>query len=254
MTIQFCAAHNHLQARPPPPSQQVPWVPGNAWYSWSRTQPQSQRPNKQPQQNQQGQAQVQGQAQSQNNPYKRVLKRPSAEYMAMRLSDNPLGLSDTIPRYVFPGFPSLIFMLTMVHDCQFNLPCLFLSRTYLYELYREKGGSEHAEYEDANGRRVHEPRGPIPSRKPYLAPEEEEDQAGMSCKPSSNPSSYSRRLHGNVDRQSSEPIPSSDGQNHKHNPSRHSSEPSSLGRPSASASVLQPNLTTPYPLPPTDPN
>jgi hypothetical protein len=34
------------------------------------------------------------------NPYKRVPRPPSAEYLATKLSDNPLGLSNMVPRCV----------------------------------------------------------------------------------------------------------------------------------------------------------
>jgi hypothetical protein len=52
---------------------QASWVPGAAW--------------NQPQQQQQS-----------HNPYRRVVNPPSAAYLAQKLSDNPLGLTNMVPR------------------------------------------------------------------------------------------------------------------------------------------------------------
>ncbi|TFK67582.1 hypothetical protein BDN72DRAFT_888856 [Pluteus cervinus] len=68
-----------------PTQSQVPWAAGSAW---RRTQPHISVPHPPPPQQQQQQT---------FNPYKRVPKPPSAEYLATELSDNPLGLSDMIP-------------------------------------------------------------------------------------------------------------------------------------------------------------
>ncbi|KAF5390055.1 hypothetical protein D9757_003790 [Collybiopsis confluens] len=68
---------NQGSAQPP----QASWVPGAAW-NQSQSQPQPQ-----PQQQQQS-----------YNPYKRVINPPSASYLAQKLSDNPLGLTNMIPR------------------------------------------------------------------------------------------------------------------------------------------------------------
>jgi transcription initiation factor TFIID subunit TAF12 len=62
------------------------WIPAQAWLQ---------------QQQQQWQVQQQQMQQAANfNPYKRVPRPPSAEYLATKLSDNPLGLSNMVPRYV----------------------------------------------------------------------------------------------------------------------------------------------------------
>ncbi|KIK70123.1 hypothetical protein GYMLUDRAFT_34588 [Collybiopsis luxurians FD-317 M1] len=55
---------------------QASWVPGQAW----------------------SQSQQQQQQQQSYNPYKRVVNPPSAQYLAQKLSDNPLGLTNMIPR------------------------------------------------------------------------------------------------------------------------------------------------------------
>jgi hypothetical protein len=67
-----------------PPAQHIPWVPGQAW-------PQMRHPHPQAQQAQQ---------QANYNPYKKVIKPPSAEYLAEPLRDNPLGLTNMIPACV----------------------------------------------------------------------------------------------------------------------------------------------------------
>jgi hypothetical protein len=41
--------------------------------------------------------QQQQQQQQSFNPYKRQPKPPSAEYLALKLSDNPLGLTNMVP-------------------------------------------------------------------------------------------------------------------------------------------------------------
>lgn len=64
---QFNPAYNHAHSR----AQAAPWQPAPAW------------------------------AQAANvNPYKRQPKPPSAEYLATALVDNPLGLTNMIPRRV----------------------------------------------------------------------------------------------------------------------------------------------------------
>ena len=65
--------------RPVPQQGQIRWQPGQAW----------------PQMSQHFQAPQQQQAAF--NPYKKPVKEPSAEYMASKLSDNPLGLHGLIP-------------------------------------------------------------------------------------------------------------------------------------------------------------
>lgn len=66
-----------------PPAQHVPWIPGQAWRPQMRQHPQGQQ-----------------QQQANFNPYKKVIKPPSAEYLAEPLRDNPLGLTNMIPAYV----------------------------------------------------------------------------------------------------------------------------------------------------------
>ena len=58
-------------------AKHVPWIPSHQWM---------------PQNNQQSSSSA-SQQQASHNPYKRVPRPPSAEYLATRLSDNPLGLS-----------------------------------------------------------------------------------------------------------------------------------------------------------------
>lgn len=67
--------------------QHVPWIPSHHWTNY-----QSQRPVQQ-----QPQASSQSSQQASFNPYKRVPKPPSAEYLATELSSNPLGLENMIP-------------------------------------------------------------------------------------------------------------------------------------------------------------
>ncbi|KAF9456876.1 hypothetical protein BDZ94DRAFT_1292664 [Collybia nuda] len=63
-----------------PPAQHVPWIAGQAW------RPPNQRPpGQQPQQP------------ANFNPYKKVIKPPSAEYLSEPLRENPLGLTGMIP-------------------------------------------------------------------------------------------------------------------------------------------------------------
>ncbi|KAJ7615019.1 hypothetical protein DFH06DRAFT_1484140, partial [Mycena polygramma] len=60
------------------------WIPSQAWHQ---------------QRQQEWQAQQQQMAAAASyNPYKRVPRPPSAEYLATKLSDNPLGLTNMIPR------------------------------------------------------------------------------------------------------------------------------------------------------------
>jgi|ERR1700722_69733 len=68
---------------PPQPPNNVGWAPGFGWHGGVQ-------PNMQ--------AVGQGPG-SYLNLYKRVPRAPSAEYMATELVDNPLGLSNMIPRY-----------------------------------------------------------------------------------------------------------------------------------------------------------
>ena len=87
---QYNPAYNHQRAQQQQHQQQyVPWIPSRHWGV-----PVQQHQ----QQQQQSQQQQPQQASSQSyNPYKRVPRPPSAEYLASQLSDNPLGLSNMIP-------------------------------------------------------------------------------------------------------------------------------------------------------------
>jgi hypothetical protein len=62
------------------------WLPAQAWGFVPH--PHQFRPQQQQQQQQQ---------QQHYNPYKRQPRAPSAEYLATKLSDNPLGLTNMIP-------------------------------------------------------------------------------------------------------------------------------------------------------------
>jgi hypothetical protein len=76
----FNSAYQHPHSGQPPP-QNTGWAPGYGWYGSMQNQSSAQ-------------------AAGSYNPYKRVPRPPSAEYMASSLSDNPLGLTNMIPRYV----------------------------------------------------------------------------------------------------------------------------------------------------------
>ncbi|KAJ7442481.1 hypothetical protein B0H11DRAFT_2093837 [Mycena galericulata] len=60
------------------------WIPGQAWHQHRQQEWQAQ--------------QQQMAAAASFNPYKRVPRPPSAEYLATKLSDNPLGLTNMVPR------------------------------------------------------------------------------------------------------------------------------------------------------------
>jgi hypothetical protein len=92
---QFNAAYQWPAAGPVPPSH-AGWAPGYGWHGGGGggggvgvgvggMQP--------------GQPGMQ-QGPGSFNPYKRAPRQPSAEYMATELVENPLGLSNMIPRYV----------------------------------------------------------------------------------------------------------------------------------------------------------
>jgi hypothetical protein len=77
---QFNSAFSNQ--RPAPQQNHIPWQPGQAW----------------PQMSQQFRAQQQHQQQQSSfNPYKKPVREPSAEYLASKLSDNPLGLYGLVP-------------------------------------------------------------------------------------------------------------------------------------------------------------
>ena len=91
---QYNPAYNYQRAQQQQ-QQYVPWIPSRHWSVPAQQRQQPQQPQ-QPQQQQQQQQQQQPSSQA-HNPYKRVPRPPSAEYLASRLSDNPLGLSNMIP-------------------------------------------------------------------------------------------------------------------------------------------------------------
>lgn len=75
------------------------WMPGPAWGSYYGQHP---YPGHQQQQQQQQQS---------FNPYKRQPRPPSAEYLASKLSDNPLGLSNMIPASVTYPYSTPFFII-----------------------------------------------------------------------------------------------------------------------------------------------
>ena len=76
---QFNPAYLYSQAGQPPPQNNAGWAAG---YGWNGPVPGQHHHHQQPT----------------FNPYKRVPRPPSAEYMANSLVQNPLGLSNMIPR------------------------------------------------------------------------------------------------------------------------------------------------------------
>lgn len=76
---QFNSAYQYHHSGQPPPPNSAGWAAGFGWY---------------------GGMQPGGQPAASYNPYKRAPRAPSAEYLASELSDNPLGLTNMIPRYV----------------------------------------------------------------------------------------------------------------------------------------------------------
>lgn len=138
------------------------------------------------------------------NPYKRVVKPPSAEYMAAPLSDNPLGLSNMIPREELYG---------KENDSGSAHTPWFWNPTRL-EDDDEQEGIITAVYRDQAGNKIgRESRGPAPTRHSSL------DNHPVDSRPSSSSQA----------RQSSEPTihrSSSSASAQVHNyPVRHSSEP-----------------------------
>ncbi|KDR68462.1 hypothetical protein GALMADRAFT_231427 [Galerina marginata CBS 339.88] len=75
--------------------QHVPWIPSHHWMPSAAQahQPQAQQPPSSGQSSQSSQ-------QASYNPFKRQPRAPSAEYLATKLSDNPLGLSNLTPATV----------------------------------------------------------------------------------------------------------------------------------------------------------
>ncbi|KAJ7039885.1 hypothetical protein C8F04DRAFT_282010 [Mycena alexandri] len=78
-------AFNSSQWPPASSQSSQAWVPSQAWHH-------------QRQQEWQVQQQQMAAAAASYNPYKRVPRPPSAEYLATKLSDNPLGLTNMVPR------------------------------------------------------------------------------------------------------------------------------------------------------------
>ncbi|KIM42224.1 hypothetical protein M413DRAFT_129535 [Hebeloma cylindrosporum] len=82
------AQQPHQQQQQQPQPQHTLWIPSQYWthQQQKQQQPAAARPQ-QPQQQQTASF----------NPYKRVIQPPSAEYLATKLSDNPLGLTGMKP-------------------------------------------------------------------------------------------------------------------------------------------------------------
>jgi len=85
---QYNPAYNHSRAAT---QAFVPWIPSHQWM------PQGPQPG-----TSQASQQAAQQQQQNYNPYKRQVRPPSAEYLATKLSDNPLGLTNMIPACVHP--------------------------------------------------------------------------------------------------------------------------------------------------------
>ena len=102
------------------------------------------------------------------NPYKRVVKPPSAEYLATELLDNPLGLENMIPRYL----PSLCpISLTPFRDQVYanqdeaNAHTPWFWNPTALEEDDEKEAIITAVYRDKEGNNIgRESRGPAPTR------------------------------------------------------------------------------------------
>jgi hypothetical protein len=90
---QFNPAYNN--AGRPPHQATVPWVAGFGWYGWQGTSHANVQAT--------GQSAAAAAAAASHNPYKRIPRPPSAEYLATKLVDNPLGLTNMIPRCVRLG-------------------------------------------------------------------------------------------------------------------------------------------------------
>ena len=86
-------AQQQQQQQQQPQAQHTLWIPSQ---HWTHQQQKQQQPAARPQQQQQQAASF--------NPYKRVIQPPSAEYLATKLSDNPLGLTDMKPATTYVPF------------------------------------------------------------------------------------------------------------------------------------------------------
>ncbi|KAF9475717.1 hypothetical protein BDN70DRAFT_883334 [Pholiota conissans] len=93
----------------------VPWIPSQQWMVHRQHPPPGQ--------------QHQQQQQSTYNPYKRHPRPPSAEYLAMKLVDNPLGLQNMTPVSMYVPFSdALLFFFLSSFSCRLlPLLCLFVS-------------------------------------------------------------------------------------------------------------------------------
>jgi len=79
------------QQQQQPQPQHTLWIPSQ---HWTHQQQKQQKPGARPQQQQAANF----------NPFKRVIHPPSAEYLATKLSDNPLGLIDMKPATMYVSF------------------------------------------------------------------------------------------------------------------------------------------------------
>ena len=99
---QYNPAYNYQRAQQPQ-QQYAPWIPSRYWgvpaqqhQPQQPQKPQQQQQSQQQQRQRQWQWQLEQQQQPSHNPYKRMPRPPSAEYLTSQLSDNPLSLSNMI--------------------------------------------------------------------------------------------------------------------------------------------------------------
>ncbi|KAJ7598713.1 hypothetical protein C8J56DRAFT_914758 [Mycena floridula] len=156
------------------------------------------------------------------NPYKRVVKPPSAEYLASKLSDNPLGLTNMVPREQVYGKPE-------DDDGTPHTPWVWNPGKLDIDPDDPQEGIVTAVYRDAQGNNIgRESRGPVPTRQSSI------DRPSSSTSQSRNdpaPGSVNHHSSSNLFPHSSFP----------QQPQRHYSEPAaeSSDRRSSSSSFSQ---------------
>jgi hypothetical protein len=184
---QLNPAYNNSQGMPPPPPNQAPWAAGPAW-----------------------------QAGPSHNPYKRVPRPPSAEYLASRLSDNPLGLTNMIPREQLYGTSGEGDDDPERGEDTPHTPWIWNPRGLVENTSDQ--GIITADYRDSLGRRfAQESRGPTPSRKASFDRSNDPSASGQSQTHLREPPQF---------RQASDPS-HLNPQHHRRDliPARHTSEP-----------------------------